>query len=283
MNLLNNDNNADLDGILGEFENDMTSPSIHMNTDNPPEGNIKDKFLVFHYNINSILVDGRLDLLTDIVVKYKVHVLVLTESKLDASIPDNVIKIPGFHEPVRKDRNRHGGGVVVYIADFLPFKQKSDLELNLLEHIWVDIFISGQTFSINAIYRPPNETNEDHIKFIDNTKILLENLSNYNNNTGVLLGDLNFGNIYCKEPILEPKPLDNDASDLFAENGFTQVIDIPTRISQQSISLIDLIYVDNTENVLTNGTVNGLTDHLGTFVYFNTNCKIPTCRTTTVF
>ena len=73
-------------------------------------------------------------------------------------------------------------------------------------------------------------------------------LSNYDKaQYKVLSGDLNFGNIYCKVPVLLPKPLDNTASDLFASFGFQQLIDIPSRVTENTMSLISLIYVNQSD------------------------------------
>ena len=92
-------------------------------------------FNIVHYNINSITADNRLDQLSDICNTLNLSVLVITESKLDASIPINLLTIPGYHEPVRRDRNRNGGGVLIYIAEYLVFQQLSDLQSPLYEHI----------------------------------------------------------------------------------------------------------------------------------------------------
>ena len=67
--------------------------------------------------------------------------------------------------------------------------------------------------------------------------------------------DLNFGNIYCKETILQPKPLDFTAPDLFAEFGFIQLVDIPTRITKETTSLVDLFFIQNYELVVCHGTL----------------------------
>lgn len=40
---------------------------------------------------------------------------------LDSTISDINISILGFHQTIRKDRNRHGGGVAIYISDRLAF------------------------------------------------------------------------------------------------------------------------------------------------------------------
>ena len=71
----------------------------------------------------------------------------------------------------------------------------------------------------------------------------------------LIASDLNFGNCYCKFPILEHKPLDSAASDLFSSFGFTQLIDIPTRITENTMSLIDLIFLKDTDMVSCHGTL----------------------------
>ena len=89
------------------------------------------KFIMLHYNINSITAEGRLDELHDICQTLKVSVLCITESKLDETIPNNIIKLFGFHEPLRRDRplnGRNGGGCLVYIADNLIFNQQTNLQ-----------------------------------------------------------------------------------------------------------------------------------------------------------
>ena len=78
----------------------------------------------------------------------------------------------------------------------------------------------NETYVINSLYRPPNETNESHIKFLNTASDILQKLSNYNSSQKLIASDLNFGNCYCKFPTLEHKPLDSAASDLFSSLGF---------------------------------------------------------------
>ena len=66
--------------------------------------------------------------------------------------------------------------------------------------------------------------------------------------------------------ILEPKPLDMTAPDLYQTYGFNQLIDIPTRLTEQTTSLIDLIFTDNEENIVEHGTVPKIVDHEGVMV-----------------
>ena len=92
---------------------------------------------------------------------------------------------------------------------------------------------------------------------------ILQQLWNYNATKKVIASDLNFGNIYCKYPVLEPKALDEAASDLFSSFGFTQLMDIPTRITENTRTLIDLIFEMNTDNVCWNGSLPKIADHDG--------------------
>jgi hypothetical protein len=91
----------------------------------------------------------------------------------------------------------------------------------------------------------------------------------------IIASDLNFGNCYCKNPILSPKPLDSSAPDLFESYGFQQLTDIPTCIRLVSVSLIDLIFVNKPDDIICHGTLPSIADHEGTLVCFNTKSKKP--------
>jgi hypothetical protein len=70
-------------------------------------------------------VSAAFEQLTDICRTLRIDVLILSESKLDQTIPNNLITIPGYHEPLRHDRpinGRHGGGVLMYIAENLVYQ-----------------------------------------------------------------------------------------------------------------------------------------------------------------
>ena len=100
---------------------------------------------VVHYNINSILATDKLEQLSAICRLLNIEVLIITESKLDDNIPNNLITIPGYHEPIRHDRpinGRHGGGVLMYIAENLVYQQKKEFQSEFYEHIITIIIMS---------------------------------------------------------------------------------------------------------------------------------------------
>ena len=121
---------------------------------------------------------------------------------MDNNIPTNLISIPGYHDLIRHDRpnnGRHGGGVLMYIAEHLVFNHKKELQSDLFQHIWADVKSNNSTFAINAFYRPPNETQADHQLFLQTAENILSQLSNYKSaQYKIISSDLNFGNCYCK-------------------------------------------------------------------------------------
>ena len=58
-----------------------------------------------------------------ILVKGKVDIIVITESKLDHTFPDSSFGISGHNKTFKKDRNRNGGGMLGFIRDDLPCKE----------------------------------------------------------------------------------------------------------------------------------------------------------------
>ena len=193
---------------ISDLEDECESVNYNLSNGSPIDIN---NFNIVHFNINSITAEGRLDQLSDICTTLNLDVLIITESKLDQTIPSNLISIPGYHEPIRRDRNRNGGGVLIYISENLIFHHKEDLQSENYEHIWVDVKLKNNSFAINAFYRPPIETAENHSLFLETAGNILQKLSTYNATQKIIASDLNFGNCYCKYPILQPKPLDATA------------------------------------------------------------------------
>ena len=44
----------------------------------------------------------------------------IPESKLDDSFPRSQFLIDGFHRPLRFDRNKNGGGILLYVREDIP-------------------------------------------------------------------------------------------------------------------------------------------------------------------
>ena len=113
---------------LSDFDSEHQSVNFDLSNGCPIDTN---NLNIVHFNINSITADDRIDQLSDICNILNLDVLIITESKLDITIPTNIIMIPGYHEPVRRDRNvngRNGGGVLIYIAEHIIFQHRQELQ-----------------------------------------------------------------------------------------------------------------------------------------------------------
>ena len=76
--------------------------------------------IIAHLNINSFRNKFNfLAVLADI-VKDNIDILMISESKLDDSFPDSQFFIEGFGKPFRLDRNRNGGGIMLFIQSDIP-------------------------------------------------------------------------------------------------------------------------------------------------------------------
>ena len=81
-------------------------------------------FKIASLNINSLL--KHIDEIRHVLRSTPFDIFAINESKIDESIPDNEISIPRYNL-IRKDRNRAGGGVVLYIRDNILFSDRKDL------------------------------------------------------------------------------------------------------------------------------------------------------------
>ena len=82
-----------------------------------------------HLNLNSI--KNKFEYVWEL-IKDTFDKFLLSESKLDSSFPDDQFSIPGYRI-VRKDRDRNGGGLLLYINEDILFKviEKSSLPTTL--------------------------------------------------------------------------------------------------------------------------------------------------------
>ena len=76
-----------------------------------------DNIIVGTFNINSI--SPKFDEFKLMVSGY-FDVIVVTETKLDDSFPKMQFSIDDFSIPYRLDRNRNGGGFMIYVQDDIP-------------------------------------------------------------------------------------------------------------------------------------------------------------------
>ena len=119
-----------------------------------------DRLILGHLNINSIV--GKFDHFK-VLIENNIDILVLTETKIDASFPNAQFRIDGFSAPFRLDRNRFDGGVLICVREDLPCKQLTKhilpddiegifVEINLRKSKWIFIWRISPTTTTGRIF-----------------------------------------------------------------------------------------------------------------------------------
>ncbi|XP_078580162.1 uncharacterized protein LOC144864186 [Branchiostoma floridae x Branchiostoma japonicum] len=184
----------------------------------------------------------------------KFSVLCVTETWLSSEIVDRDIELEGY-QVYRKDRNRHGGGVMMYVSDSLYTTRRGDLENDEIESIWCDVTKANTNLLINCSYRPPSADDT----FFDLFEIQIQKATDQAHAVKVILGDFNVKNSNWLNSSTTDNPgrqLDN----IFMNHGLEQVLHEPTR----GRNLFDLIVTSHPVMCHQTGTLAPLgdSDHL---------------------
>ena len=140
--------------------------------------------LIFgHLNINSLR--NKFDLLCE-QIKGSIDMFMISETKLDDSFPQGQFLIDGFHSPFRFDRNKSGGGILLYVREDIPTKILSHDFLSA-ESFFVEIILHKKKWLINCSYNPHKNNIKHHLETISRT---LDTFSTKYENI-LLLGDFN--------------------------------------------------------------------------------------------
>ena len=151
------------------------------------------KLIIAHLNINSIR--NKFDFLVN-KIEGNVDILMISETKLDESFPTGQFLIDGFHEPVRLDRNRNGGGILLYIREDVPFKVLSHESLPT-EGFFVEINLHSKKWLLSCSYNPEKGNIKNHLRALSTS---LDIYSTHFDHF-IVLGDFNVAidNIDMKE------------------------------------------------------------------------------------
>ena len=129
------------------------SPAVNVNIWEP----LNKKALPFiHINTNSLL--PKIDELKCITNKTKTAIIGITESKLDHTVSDLEVNLPGY-DILLLGRNRNRGGVACYIRKDLCFNTRA-LNCKETENIISELLFSkSKPIIIGVFYRPPKQAN----------------------------------------------------------------------------------------------------------------------------
>ena len=122
------------------------------------------RLVIGNLNINSI--SKKFDQLKTIIQGH-IDILIIVETKLDATFPINQFLLDGFSKPFRLDRNRNGGGILIYVREDIPTKQlfKHNFPSDI-EGIFVEINLRKTKWLLFGTYHPPSQTDNYYFESI---------------------------------------------------------------------------------------------------------------------
>ena len=89
-------------------------------------------------NLNKLIIAHlKFELLKE-QIQDNIDILMISETKIDASFLIGQFLLNGYRTPFRLDRNAHGGGILLYVREDLPLKLLL-VEENLIEGFFVEI------------------------------------------------------------------------------------------------------------------------------------------------
>ena len=204
-----------------------------------------DHLIIGQLNINSLR--NKIEDLNHIVAGH-IDILLITESKLDSAFPDNQFKIDGYYPPFRADRDKYGGGVIIYVRNDVPCKLlHNHTSTKFIEGIFLEINIRKFKWLLFGGYNPSKSNILNF--FTELEPILDRHMTKYVN--FIMLGDFN-------------SEISENAMKEFCENyNLTNLIKEPTCFKNPTNpSSIDLILTNRPKSFKNNKIIEtGLSDH----------------------
>ena len=119
------------------------------------------------------------------------HIFSLSETHIDNSTPTQLFETPGYtFTNKNRDVGTHGV-ITIYIKDGIPFIKRTDLEVNELQCIWLEInFPNTKSFLFSVWYLPPSTSNFLPTNFNKLLRNSLVKVSSENKEM-ILTGDFN--------------------------------------------------------------------------------------------
>ena len=138
-------------------------------------------------------------------------------------IKDDKIFFQNYQKPFRKDRpDNTYGGVIIYVKNNIPCKRRTDLEVDGVESVWLEIRLKNKAVLLGTFYRAPNSSIDVHNKIESSIDLAFDtNIPNI-----IITGDFNYNysNISSRRK----------ATSLFDQYGLVQLIDEPTHFTETS-------------------------------------------------
>ena len=166
-----------------------------------------------------------------------IDILCLCETFLNEEFSNNEVDIDGY-QMIRKDRQTHGGGLVIYTKSYLSCIHRDDLETADIEMLWIEVRNNRQKpFLLCYCYRPPSTTD-----WISKVEDAIEK-ANTEEKEIIMLGDFNYN-------LLSETSAAKQWLDITSSLNLKQLVQVPTRVTDTTRTLIDHAFTNSCENII---------------------------------
>ena len=221
---------------------------------------------IFHANLNSL--ESKHDKVHEFIssTSSPIDVIAITETSFQA---DNEffttnIKMEGYSD-FSTPTNTSKGGCTLYIKDKYDVIPRLDLDIrdDHFESVWCEIKNNkGKNIVCASIYRHPHNLlsiYNSFLKYMENTLLTLTK----ENKELILCGDFNSDLL-----MISQNNNYNDFYELLASYGLFPYILRPTRVADNSATIVDNIFCNNLDNVKNSGVIlTDFSDHYSQFLF----------------
>ena len=211
---------------------------------------------IAHLNVRSLKSRDHFLLVKDTILSNKFDVFTISESWLDVSVSDLEIEVPGYNI-YRVDRsNKTGGGICAYVLNTYCTELMgdiSDISTTGFHQLWLKIQVRNlKSIIICTVYRPLDTPLTCWENDLTTTLIYALSLDK----PVYIMGDLN-----CNLLSTECRELKSLTS-FYESFNLSQLIAAPTRVTESSWSLLDVILASQTKQVVKAGVMDSsISDH----------------------
>ena len=221
----------------------------------------KDGLRIGYLNINHAI--NKLTDISSILFKSgrNFHIFCFAESRLSNHVSDSDVSMPGYNVMCLDPKTHKDTGLLFYFSHSVNLKRASHLEQHNTESIWIEVCLKrSKPILVGFTYRNPSERTD----WFDRFTLMMDAVC-LEAKEIILLGDFNIS-------LLKPHIKWNQ---LYENFNLHQLIDNPTRITTNSETLIDHIYVTTKQNIAeVCSPVCGCSDHLPICItWFKKRCK----------
>ena len=94
-------------------------------------------------------------------IKGSIDVVMIAETRTDASFTTVQFLLENYHQPFRLDINSKSGGILVYVKSTVPSgKLKCDILLKSIQSIPFELNLIKEKWLVISIYWPPSQDSE---------------------------------------------------------------------------------------------------------------------------